>query len=71
MLYSAHFAERAEHYRKLAERAPNGRQAEFQLSLANLFLAMSCDMQLRELGLQISKAVSGYGPESGMRRFVR
>src|ERR1700675_3594006 len=50
--YSAYFAERAEHYRKLARRTPSGRQAEYQLSLANLFLEMSCDMRLRELALK-------------------
>jgi hypothetical protein len=49
MPYSAYFAERAEYYRKLAIRAPNGWQAECQLGLANLFLEMSCDMRLREL----------------------
>ena len=48
MPYSAYFAERAGHYRKLAMRAPNGWQAECQLGLANLFLEMSCDMRLRE-----------------------
>ena len=52
MLYSAYFAERAEHYRKLARRTPNGHQAEHQLSLANLFLEMSCDMRLRELTVE-------------------
>jgi hypothetical protein len=41
MLYSAYFAERGEHYRKLARRTPNGRQAEYQLGLANLFLEVS------------------------------
>ena len=51
-LYSAYFAERAEHYRKLARRAPNGPQTEYQLGLANLFLEMSCDMRLRELALE-------------------
>jgi hypothetical protein len=49
MPYSAYFAERAGHYRKLAIREPNGWQAECQLALANLFLEMSCDMRLREL----------------------
>ena len=49
MPYSAYFAERAEHYRKLALGAANGCQAECQLGLANLFLQMSCDMRLREL----------------------
>jgi hypothetical protein len=49
MLYSAYFAERAEHYRKFATSTPNGRQAEFQLGLANMFLEMSCEMRLREL----------------------
>jgi hypothetical protein len=48
MLYSAYFVERAKHYRKLAEMAPNGRQAERQLGLANLFLEMACDTRLRE-----------------------
>ena len=48
MLYSAYFAERAEHYRKFAERAPNGRQAQNKWALANLFLEMSWDMRLRE-----------------------
>jgi hypothetical protein len=52
MLYSAYFAERAEHYHKLATRTPNGRQTEFQLGLANLFLEMSCDMRLRELAVE-------------------
>jgi hypothetical protein len=52
MLYSAYFAERAEHYRKLARRMPNGRPAEYQLGLANLFLEMSCDMRLRELAVE-------------------
>jgi hypothetical protein len=49
MLYSAYFAERAEHYHKFAERAPNGWQAENKWALANLFLEMSWDMRLREL----------------------
>ena len=49
MSYSAYFAERAEHYRKLAMRAPDQWQAECQSGLANLFLAMSRDMSLREL----------------------
>jgi hypothetical protein len=48
MLYSAYFAELAEHYRKFAKRAPNGRQAGNKLALANLFLEMSWDMRLRE-----------------------
>jgi hypothetical protein len=52
MLYSSYFAERAEHYRTLAMRAPNGCQAEHQLGLANLFLEMSCDMRLRELAVE-------------------
>ena len=52
MLYSAYFAERAEHYHKLARITPSGRQAEYQLGLANLFLEMSCDMRLRELGVE-------------------
>jgi hypothetical protein len=52
MLYSAYFAERAEHYHKLARMTANGRQAEYQLGLANLFLEMSCDMRLRELGVE-------------------
>lgn len=51
-LYSAYFAERAEHYRKLARRTSNERQAEYPLGLANLFLEMSCDMRLRELALE-------------------
>jgi hypothetical protein len=49
MLYSEYFAERAEHYRKLAKSAPNGRQAEFQFGLANMFREMSREMRLREL----------------------
>jgi hypothetical protein len=52
MLYSAHFAERAEHYQKLAKRRPDGCHAECQLSLANMFLEMSCDMRLRELAVE-------------------
>jgi hypothetical protein len=52
MLYSAYFAERAEHYRALARRMPIGCQAEHQLGLANLFLEMSCDMRLRELAVE-------------------
>jgi hypothetical protein len=48
MPYSAYFGERAEHYRKLANGAPNGRQAEYQWGLANLFLEMPYDMRLRE-----------------------
>jgi hypothetical protein len=52
MVYSAHFAERAEHYRNLAKRAPNGCQAEYHMGLANLFLGMSCDMRLRELAVE-------------------
>jgi hypothetical protein len=52
MLYSAYFAERAEHYRTLAMRAPDGCQTERQLGLANLFLEMSCDMRLRELAVE-------------------
>jgi hypothetical protein len=52
MRYSTYFAERAEHYRTLAMRAPNGCQAEHQLGLANLFLEMSCDMRLRELAIE-------------------
>ena len=51
MLYSAYFAERAEHYHKLARMTPNGRQAEYQSGLANLFLEMSRDMRLRELAI--------------------
>ena len=51
MRYSAYFAERAEHYRKLAKMTTNGRQTECQLGLANLFLEMSCDMRLRELAV--------------------
>jgi hypothetical protein len=51
MLYSAYFAERAEHYRTLATTAPNGCQAEFQWGLANLFLEMSRDMRFRELAV--------------------
>ena len=52
MLYSAYFAERAEHYRERAMRAPNGCQAEYHLGLAYLFLEMSCDMRLRELAVE-------------------
>jgi hypothetical protein len=52
MLYSAYFADRAEHYQTLAMRAPNGCQAEVQLGLANLFLEMSYDMRLRELAVE-------------------
>jgi hypothetical protein len=52
MLYSAFFTERAEHYRELARRLPNGCQAEHQLGLANLFLEMSFDMRLRELAVE-------------------
>jgi hypothetical protein len=52
MLYSAYFAERAEHYRALARRMPIGCQAEHQLGLANLFLEMSFDMRLRELAVE-------------------
>jgi hypothetical protein len=52
MLYSAYFAQRGEHYHKLARRTPNGRQAEYQLGLANLFLEVSRDMRLRELAVE-------------------
>lgn len=52
MLYSAYFAERAEHYRELAGRMPSGCQAGYQLGLANLFLEMSCDMRHRELAVE-------------------
>jgi hypothetical protein len=52
MLYSAYFAERAEHYRNLARRTLNGCRAENQLSSANLFLEMSFDMRLRELAVE-------------------
>jgi hypothetical protein len=52
MLYSAYFADRAEHYRELARTTPNGCQAEYQLGLANLFLEMSHDMRLRELAIK-------------------
>jgi len=75
MLYSAHFAERAEHYRKLAQRASNGCQAEYQLGLANLFLEMSCDMRLRELAVaptvqrDQNAHLSRKAFEDGMRRF--
>ncbi len=61
MTYSAYFATRAEHYRKLANRAPNGWQAECQLGLANLFLEMSCDMRLRELAVEATRNQQSLG----------
>lgn len=67
MLYSAYFAERAEHYHSLAKRAPNGCQAEYQLGLANLFLEMSCDTRLRELAVEPIVQRD----QNGIRRFFR
>jgi hypothetical protein len=61
MLYSAYFAERAELYRELAMRTPNGRQAEYQLGLANLFLEMSFDTRLRELAVEPTAQRDQYG----------
>jgi hypothetical protein len=63
MLYSAYFAERAELYRELAMRAPNGRQAECQLGLANLFLEMSFDTRLRELAVEPTAHLIRVGTE--------
>jgi hypothetical protein len=71
MLYSAYFGERAEHYRELARRTPNGRQAEYQWGLANLFLEMSCDMRLRELTVEPNSAAKPKALEKSMRRLFR
>jgi hypothetical protein len=65
--YSAYFAERAEHYRERAMRAPNGCQAEYQLGLAYLFLEMSRDMRLRESAV----APTVQQDQNGMRRCFR
>jgi hypothetical protein len=70
MPYSEYFADRAEHYRKLAEREPSERQAQYQLGLANLFLDMSCDMRLRELAVEPDSATSGNVLENRVRRSV-
>jgi len=58
MSYSAYFAARSEHYRKLAIAEPNGWRAEYRLGLANLFLQMSGDMRVREHRQVIAAALA-------------
>jgi hypothetical protein len=67
MPYSAYFAERAEHYRNLAKRTPNGWQAECHLDLANLFLEMSFGMRLREVGREPTEQRAS-GPDCPLMR---
>ena len=58
MSYSAYFAARSEHYRKLAIAEPNGWRAEYRLGLANLFLQMFSDMLVRERRQAIAAALA-------------